>query len=142
MLKSVVKCLTHDIRRKPTPYSVMVRRTGGSPGDQTRLEVNFSGDNPASFVGMGVSKGDIVVSLGSSDTLLMWVDKNTPPLLEGHLLANPMDPDYLMGMLCFKNGSLMRDRIAEECAGGQSCLNIFFKHPRVSLTRELRSGNA
>ncbi|XP_003746654.1 xylulose kinase [Galendromus occidentalis] len=95
--------------------STICSRFGFSP--ECRVSA-FSGDNPASFVGMGVSKGDIVISLGSSDTLLLWVDKSTPPLLQGHLLANPIDPEYLMGMLCFKNGSLMRDRIAEECAGG------------------------
>ncbi|XP_064475236.1 xylulose kinase-like [Ornithodoros turicata] len=79
--------------------------------------VAFTGDNPASLVGMTLSEGDIVVSLGTSDTVLMWLNEANPSL-EGHIMVNPVNPSAFMGMLCFKNGSLTRERIKDDCADG------------------------
>lgn len=81
------------------------------------IVVAFTGDNPASVVGLVLSDGDLVVSLGTSDTVLMWLDEANPAL-EGHIMCNPVNPSAYMGMLCFKNGSLTRERVKEECAGG------------------------
>ncbi|XP_031759728.1 xylulose kinase isoform X2 [Xenopus tropicalis] len=79
--------------------------------------VAFTGDNPASLAGMRLQQGDIAVSLGTSDTLFLWIQDPTPAL-EGHIFCNPVQHQDYMALLCFKNGSLMRERIRDECASG------------------------
>ncbi|XP_071517500.1 xylulose kinase-like [Panulirus ornatus] len=79
--------------------------------------IAFTGDNPASLAGMCLERGDVAVSLGTSDTLFLWLD--TPrPQLEGNVLVNPVDSSAYMALLCFKNGSLTRERIRNESADG------------------------
>ncbi|XP_076324637.1 xylulose kinase isoform X2 [Tachypleus tridentatus] len=75
--------------------------------------VGFTGDNP----GMNLQESDIAVSLGTSDTLFLWL-KEPQPSLESQLLCNPVEKDYYMALLCYKNGSLTRERIRNECADG------------------------
>ncbi|XP_052580082.1 xylulose kinase isoform X4 [Peromyscus californicus insignis] len=77
--------------------------------------VAFTGDNPASLAGMRLEEGDIAVSLGTSDTLFLWLQEPTPAL-EGHIFCNPVDTKHYMALLCFKNGSLMREKIRDESA--------------------------
>ncbi|XP_069179446.1 xylulose kinase-like [Procambarus clarkii] len=79
--------------------------------------IAFTGDNPSSLAGMCVGSGDVAVSLGTSDTLFLWLDSPTPQL-EGHVLVNPVDSEAYMALLCFKNGSLTREKIRDECADG------------------------
>uniref|UniRef100_A0AAQ5XN74 Xylulose kinase n=1 Tax=Amphiprion ocellaris TaxID=80972 RepID=A0AAQ5XN74_AMPOC len=79
--------------------------------------VSFTGDNPASLAGMRLQPGDIAVSLGTSDTVFLWV-QNPRPALEGHVFCSPVDQEAFMALLCFKNGSLTREHISNECAGG------------------------
>ncbi|XP_064446125.1 xylulose kinase isoform X5 [Mirounga angustirostris] len=77
--------------------------------------VAFTGDNPASLAGMRLEEGDIAVSLGTSDTLFLWLQEPVPTL-EGHVFCNPVDVQHYMALLCFKNGSLMREKIRDESA--------------------------
>ncbi|XP_066483595.1 xylulose kinase [Tiliqua scincoides] len=79
--------------------------------------VAFTGDNPASLAGMRLAEGDIAISLGTSDTLFLWI-KEPKPALEGHILCSPVDSQAYMALLCFKNGSLMREKIRDELASG------------------------
>ena len=80
--------------------------------------IAWSGDNPNSVAGLGLSEpGDIAVSLGTSDTMFGILPKPTPGL-EGHIFVNPMDPASYMAMLCYKNGSLTRERVRDAVAGG------------------------
>jgi xylulokinase len=80
--------------------------------------VAWSGDNPNSVAGLGLrAPGDIAVSLGTSDTMFGITGSPTPGV-EGHIFANPVDPKSYMAMLCYKNGSLTRERIRNEAAGG------------------------
>uniref|UniRef100_A0A673BSZ2 Xylulose kinase n=1 Tax=Sphaeramia orbicularis TaxID=375764 RepID=A0A673BSZ2_9TELE len=79
--------------------------------------VAFTGDNPASLAGMRLQPGDIAVSLGTSDTVFLWIQQPRPAL-QGHVFCNPVDWRQYMALLCFKNGSLTRERIRNECAGG------------------------
>lgn len=78
--------------------------------------VAFTGDNPASLAGMRLQQGDIAVSLGTSDTVFLWIQQPRPAL-EGHIFCNPVDWQAYMALLCFKNGSLTRERIRNESAG-------------------------
>ncbi|MEE6467355.1 hypothetical protein FKM82_007210 [Ascaphus truei] len=91
-----------------------VQRFGFSPGCKV---VAFTGDNPASLAGMRLEEGDIAVSLGTSDTLFLWIQEPTPAL-EGHIFCNPVQPHDYMALLCFKNGSLMREKIRDDCSSG------------------------
>ncbi|XP_037801691.1 xylulose kinase-like [Penaeus monodon] len=79
--------------------------------------IAFTGDNPSSLAGMCLEPGDVAVSLGTSDTLFLWLDAPKPKL-EGHIFINPVDSNAYMALLCFKNGSLTRERIRNECADG------------------------
>ncbi|XP_036122499.1 xylulose kinase [Molossus molossus] len=92
--------------------SYYVRRYGFPPGCKVMA---FTGDNPASLAGMRLEEGDIAVSLGTSDTLFLWLREPTPAL-EGHIFCSPVDPQHYMALLCFKNGSLMREKIRDESA--------------------------
>ncbi|XP_053198506.1 xylulose kinase [Scomber japonicus] len=94
-----------------SPY--FVRRFGFS---ESCSVVAFTGDNPASLAGMRLQQGDIAVSLGTSDTVFLWIEEPRPAL-EGHIFCNPVDWQQYMALLCFKNGSLTRERIRNECAG-------------------------
>ncbi|XP_075862547.1 xylulose kinase isoform X2 [Microcebus murinus] len=92
--------------------SYYVQRYGFAPGCKV---VAFTGDNPASLAGMRLEEGDIAVSLGTSDTLFLWLREPTPAL-EGHIFCSPVDARHYMALLCFKNGSLMREKIRDESA--------------------------
>ncbi|KAG2234041.1 hypothetical protein INT48_007131 [Thamnidium elegans] len=79
----------------------------------------FTGDNSATLVSMNLSEGDCVVSLGTSDTVLVYLKKDAAePTTESHLMAHPTDPEGFMGMLCYKNGSLAREFIRDSYANG------------------------
>jgi len=76
--------------------------------------VAWSGDNPCSLVGVGlVRSGRIAISLGTSDTLFGFMAR---PLVDpegrGHVFGSPTG-DY-MSLICFKNGSLARERIRRQ----------------------------
>ncbi|XP_072020796.1 xylulose kinase-like [Amphiura filiformis] len=92
--------------------SYFVDRYGFSPDCRV---VAFTGDNQGSLAGMRLQEGDVVLSMGTSDTLFLWL--TTPqPALEGHIFVNPVDPLAYMALLCFKNGSLTREGIRNNCA--------------------------
>lgn len=121
----------------------MVQQYGFDPDCKV---VAFTGDNPASLAGMRVEEKDIVLSLGTSDTL-MWAYKTPKPALEGHIFVNPIEgigiyllcyfafyrddlfnikiyyfllilDNAYMALLCFKNGSLTRESIRNSSAEG------------------------
>ncbi|CAH1970342.1 unnamed protein product [Acanthoscelides obtectus] len=79
--------------------------------------IAHTGDNPASLMGMRLNEGWIAVSLGTSDTVFLWL-KEPKSVLDGHVLCNPIDENVYMALLCFKNGSLTRERIKNKCANG------------------------
>ena len=80
----------------------------------------FTGDNPASLAGMRLEQGDVVVSvgggregkrreedlsfsfcqvsLGTSDTLFLWINEARPRLM-GHVFVNPVDESAFMALL-------------------------------------------
>ena len=64
---------------------------------------------------MCLGPNDVAVSLGTSDTA--FISLATPkPSLDGHVFVNPINEDHYMGLICFKNGSLTRERIRDSCA--------------------------
>lgn len=69
--------------------------------------IAFTGDNASALSGMLIAKNWLAISLGTSDTIMMGLDE-PPKLEEGHVFVHPTEPGF-MGMLCFRNGSLVRD---------------------------------
>lgn len=76
--------------------------------------VRWTGDNPSSLVGLGATQpGVAVISLGTSDTVFAAMARmHTDPAGCGHVFGNPAGG--FMSLICFKNGSLARERIKEE----------------------------
>ena len=76
--------------------------------------VAWSGDNPCSLVGTGlIREGQIAVSLGTSDTLFgLMREPRVDRTGTGHVFGSATG-DY-MGLTCFLNGALARQRIRDE----------------------------
>ncbi|XP_057490574.1 xylulose kinase 2-like isoform X1 [Actinidia eriantha] len=80
------------------------------------LVVQWSGDNPNSVAGLTLNTpGDLAISLGTSDTVF-GITSDPQPSLEGHVFPNPVDTKGYMVMLCYKNGSLTREDMRNQCA--------------------------
>lgn len=73
----------------------------------------FTGDNPASLVGMGATTpGTVVISLGTSDTFFAAMERaRTDPKGFGHVFGNPAGG--FMSLICFRNGSLAREALRD-----------------------------
>lgn len=91
-----------------SPY--FVKKYGFHPN--TRALV-WSGDNPCSVVGLGLIKeGTLAISLGTSDTLFGYMKRcRVDERGEGNVFGAPTG-DY-MALICFKNGSLARERVRD-----------------------------
>ncbi|CAN0046204.1 unnamed protein product, partial [Choristocarpus tenellus] len=79
-----------------------------------------SGDNCNSLAGMGVTdsqSGTVMVSLGTSDTLLGVTTQPNPATI-GNTMYHPCNPRSWFVMLVYKNGSLTRERLRDRHAGG------------------------
>ncbi|RLM87608.1 xylulose kinase-like [Panicum miliaceum] len=84
--------------------------------DKNCLVIQWSGDNPNSLAGLTLNTpGDLAISLGTSDTVF-GITAEAKPSLEGHVFPNPAEPDGYMVMLCYKNGSLTREDVRNQCA--------------------------
>jgi xylulokinase len=75
--------------------------------------VAWSGDNPCSLIGVGlVREGRVAISLGTSDTLFgLMTEPRIDPSGTGHVFGSPTGA--YMGLTCFSNGSLARERIRD-----------------------------
>jgi xylulokinase len=91
-----------------SPY--FVQKYGVNP---EAVATAWTGDNPASVLGLGLVKpGQVAISLGTSDTFFGTMQKcQTDENGEGHVFGSPTG-DY-MTLICFKNGSLAREKIRE-----------------------------
>jgi xylulokinase len=87
-----------------------VERHGLNPA---ALACAWSGDNPCSVVGLGlVRPGQVAISLGTSDTYFgTMAECRTDPAGEGHVFVAPTGG--YMSLICFKNGSLARERVRD-----------------------------
>jgi xylulokinase len=76
--------------------------------------IGWSGDNPCSLIGTGlVKEGRVAVSLGTSDTVFgLMREPRVDVTGTGHVFGAPTG-DY-MGLTCFQNGSLARERVRDD----------------------------
>jgi xylulokinase len=91
-----------------SPY--FVQKYGLNP---EALATVWTGDNPASIIGLGLIKpGQVAISLGTSDTFFGSMQQcQTDANGEGHVFGSPAGG--YMSLICFKNGSLAREKIRE-----------------------------
>jgi xylulokinase len=87
-----------------------VEKFGLNPKALTTI---WTGDNPASVIGLGLIKpGQVAISLGTSDTFFGTMAQcRTDENGEGHVFGSPTGG--YMTLICFKNGSLAREKIRE-----------------------------
>jgi xylulokinase len=97
----------------------------------------FTGDNPASLVGMGAtSPGNVVISLGTSDTFFAAMPgPKTDPNGFGHVFGNPAGG--FMSLICFRNGSLAREALRDKLGLDWSA----FDREALAATREAAGAN-
>lgn len=69
----------------------------------------FTGDNPSTILALPLRESDAIVSLGTSTTFLMSTPTYKPDAAY-HFMNHPTTAGLYMFMLCYKNGSLARER--------------------------------
>ena len=106
---------SYEILGKISPY--FVEKYKFAPDT---LLIPWSGDNPNSLIGIGLTtKGRAAISLGTSDTYFVYLKRLNVDLSgEGHIFGAPTG-DYV-GLVCYKNGSLAREKI-------KNCFNLSWK---------------
>lgn len=72
----------------------------------------FTGDNLATICSLPLQNNDVMISLGTSTTILLVTDQYHPSP-NYHLFIHPTIPNYYMGMICYCNGSLAREQIRD-----------------------------
>ncbi|GAA5125243.1 carbohydrate kinase [Luteolibacter yonseiensis] len=115
-----------------SPY--FTKKYGISENCRTAL---FTGDNPASLVGMGATTpGNIVISLGTSDTFFAAMPgPKTDPNGFGHVFGNPAGG--FMSLICFRNGSLAREALRDQLGLDWSA----FDQPALAATSDAAGKN-
>ncbi|KAF8359745.1 hypothetical protein PRIPAC_94740 [Pristionchus pacificus] len=114
--------LISDLRSKlgsPVPTSTnlgvissyFVSRYNFSPNCQI---ISFTGDNLSSMADLNISCGDVILSLGTSDTAI-YCSSSFSPLERGHVFIHPTNTHQFVYLICYKNGSLTRERIRQKC---------------------------
>ncbi|KAH3673102.1 hypothetical protein WICMUC_003935 [Wickerhamomyces mucosus] len=73
---------------------------------------SFTGDNLATILSIPLQKDEILISLGTSTTVLL-ITENYIPSSNYHLFIHPTIPNTYMGMICYCNGSLAREKIRD-----------------------------
>ena len=76
--------------------------------------IAWSGDNPCSLIGTGLVRDrTLAVSLGTSDTVFgAMAEPRVDRAGDGHVFGAP--DGRFMGLVCFLNGSLARERVRDE----------------------------
>ncbi|RCK56423.1 Xylulose kinase [Candida viswanathii] len=74
---------------------------------------SFTGDNLATILSLPLQPNDCLISLGTSTTVLI-ITENYQPSSQYHLFKHPTMPESYMGMLCYCNGSLAREKARDE----------------------------
>jgi xylulokinase len=73
----------------------------------------ITGDNLATIMSLPLNKNDLLISMGTSTTVLLLTEKYIPSI-NYHLFKHPVCPNIYMGMLCYCNGSLAREQIRDK----------------------------
>lgn len=91
-----------------SPY--FVRKYGFSSDAKV---YSFTGDNLATIISLPLKQNDVLVSLGTSTTVLL-VTENYEPSSQYHLFKHPTMKNAYMGMICYCNGALARENVRNQ----------------------------
>lgn len=116
-LAAVAPDLARRLGEPVAPWAVqgaispaLARRYGFAP---TCRIVPWTGDNPASAIGLGLTRdGHCALSLGTSDVLFSSSAARPAMPAAGHVFISPTG-DHL-ALFCFANGSLAREAVRDE----------------------------
>jgi len=110
-LKEKLPPLTESYKIIGNISQYFIKKYNFSP--ETKI-IAWSGDNPNSLIGTGlIKRGRFAFSLGTSDTYFGYLQKLQFDMKgEGHIFGAPTG-DY-MSLICFKNGSLAREKIKDD----------------------------
>ncbi len=97
----------------------------------------WSGDNPASLVGMGgTNQPRLIISLGTSYTVFAsMTEPNIDPQGYGHVFANPLGG--YMALNCFTNGALTNDTLREAHQLDWAEFNHYAQQPPTEIQPDL-----
>lgn len=73
----------------------------------------ITGDNLATIMSLPLNKDDLLVSMGTSTTVLLLTEKYIPSV-NYHMFRHPVCRGIYMGMLCYCNGALAREQLRDE----------------------------
>lgn len=74
---------------------------------------SFTGDNLATIISLPLQQNDILISLGTSTTVLLVTEQYNPSS-QYHLFKHPTLKNAYMGMICYCNGALARENVRNE----------------------------
>ncbi|SCU97317.1 LANO_0E15720g1_1 [Lachancea nothofagi CBS 11611] len=111
-----------------TLSSYFVEKYGLNPSCQI---FPFTGDNLATICSLPLKPNDVLVSLGTSTTILLVTDQYHPSP-NYHLFLHPTIPHHYMGMICYCNGALARESIRDQLSNSHD-LELFNKAVNSSM---------
>lgn len=94
-------------------YFLLARVISGANNVSGCTITPFTGDNPSTILALPLRPLDVIISLGTSTTLLM----STPtyfPSPSYHMFNHPTTKGLYMFMLCYCNGSLAREKVRDD----------------------------
>lgn len=100
--------VTYDALGSISPY--FVKKYGFAKDAKI---YSFTGDNLATIISLPLQQNDVLVSLGTSTTVLV-VTENYNPSSQYHLFRHPTIKNAYMGMICYCNGALAREKVRDE----------------------------
>lgn len=74
---------------------------------------SFTGDNLATIISLPLQQNDILISLGTSTTVLLVTEQYNPSS-QYHLFKHPTLKNAYMGMICYCNGALARENVRNQ----------------------------
>lgn len=74
---------------------------------------SFTGDNLATIISLPLQQNDILISLGTSTTVLLVTEQYNPSS-QYHLFKHPTLKNAYMGMICYCNGALAREKVRNQ----------------------------
>ncbi|CCF57614.1 hypothetical protein KAFR_0C06220 [Kazachstania africana CBS 2517] len=73
----------------------------------------LTGDNLATICSLPLQKNDVLISMGTSTTVLVTTDQYHPSP-NYHLFIHPTLANHYMGMICYCNGALARSEVCHQ----------------------------
>lgn len=98
------------------PISTHLAKRFGFPTDCKVWPI--TGDNMATIMALPLRKDDLLVSMGTSTTVLLVTDRYRPSV-NYHLFRHPVCPGLYMAMLCYSNGALARELVRDALGAGK-----------------------